>query len=301
MKRAAPIFVILAGILWGTMGTLVRNLNACGLNSLDIVLIRAQGSTLLLFLYLIIFNRAAFKIKLKDLWVFLGTGIASIVFFNACYFYALEQMTMATACVLLYTAPAFVIILSAILFHEKVTKKKFICLIMVFAGCVFVTGMIGGENKLTLIGFLAGLGSGLGYALYSIFGRYAIEKGYSSITITFYTFLIAGLSTMIFANPFTCWTRAFSTTTTTGISAVMMALACTIAPFMLYTIGLQYIENGVASMMATIEPVTSAICGIIFFHEKITLEILIGMILVFSGIIICNISFGGKKQITAGK
>ena len=82
MKKLASGMVILAGILWGSMGIFVRKFEKCGLESLDIVAVRAIATTCILFFFLLFYNRSLLKIKFKDLWCFLGTGLLSIVFFN---------------------------------------------------------------------------------------------------------------------------------------------------------------------------------------------------------------------------
>ena len=84
MKKFAPILILVAGILWGSMGLFVRTLNAQGLASMDIVGLRAVVTAVSMLLFLLIFDRKLFVIRLKDLWCFLGTGICSIVFFNYC-------------------------------------------------------------------------------------------------------------------------------------------------------------------------------------------------------------------------
>lgn len=176
MKKLASGMVILAGILWGSMGIFVRKFKECGLGSLDIVAIRAITTMCILFLFLLFYNRSLLRIKLRNLWCFLGTGLLSIVFFNYCYFRAITMTSLSVAAVLLYTAPAFVMVLSYLLFHEKFTVRKSIALVLTFVGCVFVTGIIGSSQALSGKGILIGIGAGFGYALYSIFGRFALKK-----------------------------------------------------------------------------------------------------------------------------
>ena len=125
----------------GSMGIFVRKFEECGLGSLDIAAIRAITTMCILFLFLLFYNRSLLRIKLRDLWCFLGTGLLSIVFFNYCYFRAITMTSLSVAAVLLYTAPAFVMILSYLLFHEKFTVRKSIALVLTFVGCVFVTGI----------------------------------------------------------------------------------------------------------------------------------------------------------------
>ncbi|MGN0426289.1 MAG: DMT family transporter [Agathobacter sp.] len=287
MKKAAPFLIVLAGVLWGSMGLFVRTLNEKGLQSMDIVALRAVVTAVALFVFLLFYDRRLFRIRVKDLWCFLGTGICSILFFNYCYFKAIMLTSLSVAAVLLYTAPAFVMVLSFFLFKEKLTKRKCVSLVMTFASCVLVTGIVGDSVGLSAGGLLAGLGAGFGYALYSIFGRYALEKGYHSLTITFYTFVVAAVGTFFLADI----PRVAETVTADApmlLFAVAFGVLCTVVPYLTYTIGLKYVENSKASIIASIEPVTATLLGCMCFHEEFTVEGILGSILVLCAMIICR-------------
>ncbi|MDE6625036.1 MAG: DMT family transporter [Lachnospiraceae bacterium] len=288
MKKLAPFFVLLAGILWGSMGIYVRKLNALGFTTIEIVAVRSVATAALLLPVLFFYDRKMLKIRLKDIWCFIGTGILSIVFFNYCYFKAITLTSLSVAAVLLYTAPAIVMVLSAFLFQEKITMVKIIALAATFAGCVFVTGLAGDKENLSTAGILVGLGAGLGYALYSIFGRYAIERGYHSLTISFYTFVFAGIGALPLADVKMIYEAPVKDIRMLGFYLVF-ALVSTVVPYILYTLGLTALENSKASIIASIEPVTATVLGIVLFHEKLTMHHFIGVILVLGAIVICNI------------
>src|SRR5699024_1728391 len=131
----------------------------------------------LLFLYMLI--RSPKNIKLHqwhDIKYFIGTGILSIIFFNYCMFKTMELATIPISAALLYTGPAFVIVLSYIFFKEPITKSKIMALVLTLAGAALVVGLFPLNLKtLAFSTILIGLGSGLGYALYSIFSKFALE------------------------------------------------------------------------------------------------------------------------------
>ncbi|MBO4242612.1 MAG: DMT family transporter [Clostridiales bacterium] len=281
------ILILLAGILWGCMGLFVRPLDSKGLNSLDLVCIRAVLTAVFMGLFILIKSPSLFKIKLKDLWCFLGTGIVSIVFFNICYFYEITITSLSVAAILLYTSPAFVMVISAVLFKEKLTLRKVVSLIILFIGLIFVTGVLGGGSKITLITLLIGLGAGLGYALYSIFGRYCLERGYDTYTISFYTFLFASLATIPFAHMGSIVSVSFSSVPSFGFT-VLFVMVTTLIPYLVYTAGLKTTENSKAAIIASIEPVVATLNGILWFEEKISLPVFIGIVLVLAGIVISN-------------
>ncbi|MDD6069369.1 MAG: EamA family transporter [Clostridiales bacterium] len=293
MKKAAPFLVLIAGILWGTMGIYVRRLNNLGFTTIEIVAVRSVVTAVLLLVVLFFYNRELLKIRIKDIWCFVGTGIFSIVFFNYCYFKAITMTSLSVAAVLLYTAPAIVMVLSAFLFHEKITLVKVISLIATFAGCVFVTGLVGDAGSLSVNGVLAGLGAGLGYALYSIFSRYALERGYHSLTISFYTFLFASVGALPLADVSIIYKACEQDFGMLGFYLIF-GLVSTVIPYITYTLGLTAMENSKASIIASVEPVAATVLGILVFHENMTISNLIGIVLVIGAIVVCNVEGKGK-------
>ena len=125
MKKYLPhVCVLGAGILWGVIGIFNRGLVAAGLSPMSLVAVRNMGGLILLGLLFLCTDRSVFRIRLKHLPLFFGTGIVSVLLFTLCYFSCQQMCSLAVAAVLLYTAPAFVVVLSAILWKEKVTLRK---------------------------------------------------------------------------------------------------------------------------------------------------------------------------------
>lgn len=284
----APFYVIIAGSCWGIIGIFTRALSKYGFNSIQITAARCLVTAICLIIYLGIKDKEKLKIDPKDIWYFIGTGIGSIVFFNICYFITIEQTTLAVAAILLYTAPFFVIIMSVIFFKEKITLKKIIALIIAFLGCILITGIIGKQSlKLTNFGILTGIGSGIGYALYSIFGRIALKK-YDTITVTSYTFIVASLSLIPFSN-IKYMMEVIVRNNTVLINVLFLGILSTLIPFLFYTKGLQNMEAGKASIMAFVEPMVATIVGIILFKEKLSIQNFAGISLIFLSLILLNL------------
>lgn len=292
-KNLAIIYIIAAGVLWGCIGLFVRTLNGWGISSMELVALRSFVTAIIMFFVLLIKDRKLLKIKLKHLWCFIGTGILSVNFFNFCYFKTITLASLSVAAVLLYTAPAIVMVLSFFLFREKFTTRKVISLVMTFVGCAFVTGLVGSKVSMTPMSILTGLGAGFGYALYSIFSRYAIDRGYGSFTITFYTFLIAAIGSL-FISDAKAVVQAATVSPKCIIISIGFGIVSTVLPYLFYTAGLKEVENGKASIIVSIEPVTATVLGLIVFSEPFTLNGIIGIVLVILALVICNIE--GKKN-----
>ena len=111
--------VVAAAVFWGIISIFVKGLAAFGFTTLQIVAIRVVLSAILLTSYIAIKDSRLLKIRLVDGKYFIGTGIFSIAFFNWCYFTAIRETSVAVAATLLYTGPAFVLLLSRLFFDEN--------------------------------------------------------------------------------------------------------------------------------------------------------------------------------------
>ncbi len=292
-NRFSFIYVLIAGCMWGCMGLLVRPLNEIGFTTMELVAIRSFETLLIMTVIIAITSRSSFHIKIRDLWVFVGTGMLSVVFFNFCYFQTIMLTSLSVAAILLYTSPFFVMLMSRVVFKEKISVKKCIAMVMAFVGCACVTGIMSGQLTLSVTGILFGLMSGFGYALYSIFGKIAINKKYSSDTITLYTFLMASIGVLPFIKVRHI-AQTFSENTNMIIYAFLLIIVVTVIPYLSYTKGLSKMESGKAAVIASIEPVAATLVGIIAFHEKVKLFTLLGIAIVLISIAVINLE--GKKS-----
>ena len=281
------ILIIIAGLFWGSMGIFVRHLNDLGFSSIQVACLRLTTAGILFALILLIKDRKGFKIALRDIPLFLALGLVSILFFTCCYFTAIRLMTMSTAAILLYTSPIWVMVLAIIFLKEKFTIQKLIALILAFAGCVLVSGFGG---KVTVVGILVGLGSGLGYGLYSIFGTFALKK-YSPYTVTCYTFLIAGLGSIFVSNPVDLVSKISSIENKPALFGFVLltAVVTAVIPFLLYTLGLNMTTAGKAAVLATVEPAAATLFGFFVMKETVGPVAIAGILLVFAAIIVLSL------------
>ena len=280
--------IILAGCFWGSMGIFVRKLTTFGFSAIQIVSIRITLAALIFSMVLLIKDRRGFKISPKDIPLFLGLGFGSILFFTVCYFTAITMMPLSTAAILLYTSPVWIMLMSILFFHEKLDKRKLIALALAFAGCVLVSGISG--HGMTVTGLLVGLGSGIGYGLYSILGKIALRK-YSSYTVTTYTFIFAAAGSWIINQPADMISK-FSSNPDLGfliILCFLTAFITAVIPFLSYTLGLESVEASKAGIIATIEPMVATLIGIIVFAEKLTIMSGAGILLILAAVVILNL------------
>lgn len=290
MKRTAPLCIIIAGILWGMMGIFVRRLGTYGFTSIQIASLRITVGAVIFLIITFLFDRDRLRIRMRDLGWFAGLGICSILLFTVCYFTTITMASLSVAAILLYTAPIMVMLMSLVLFGEKLTMRKALALILAFLGCVLVTGFGGGAQiSAAAIGF--GLLSGFGYGLYSILGTYVLKK-YSPVTVTTYAFLCGGVGALFVCDLPDMIRKIQRAEGRMGLAGLIFltAFVTAVLPYLFYTIGLVSVKASSASIMASIEPVVATIAGVLVFREALTPFSLAGILLVLGAITLLNLS-----------
>ena len=284
-KAKYTLSVIVAGVLWGIISIFIKGLNGGNLSPVQILQIRALIASAIMAPFLFVTDKKLLYFNIKDIWMFIGTGVISLTFFSMCYFQTIIESGASVAVILLYTSPIFVILFSLVLFKEEITSVKLIALIMTFAGCILVSGLGRDGGGITAKGFIIGLGSGLGYALYSIFSRYALKK-YHVLTIIFYTFLFSGVSIIPFSG----------LSMSSGVLrpqlllyGVGIAMFCTVLPYLFYTYGMTRLETGKAAILVTVEPLVGTLVGCCLYGEPMTAVKAFGILLTFGAVILLGL------------
>lgn len=288
MKKFAPMFVLSAGTLWGVMGVFVRKLGTYGFSPLQIACLRILFGAVLFLLITAVFRRDLLKIQPRDVGLFLGMGLLSLLLFTVCYFTTISLASLSVAAILLYTSPIWVMLMSAVCFREKITRRKLLCAAMAFGGCVLVSG-IGSAASLSPMVIVTGLLSAVGYGLYSIFGTFALRK-YQPLTVTTYAFLFGAAGALLLCNPAQI-ARVIRESGQPGRLVLLItvtAFVTAVLPYLLYTVGLSRMRASAAAIMASIEPVVATTAGALVFGEALTVPAFAGIALVLGAIVVLN-------------
>ena len=291
----ATICVIAAATLWGCISLFTRALNTAGLDSVQITAIRMTVGAVGLGLLLLFTDREKFRIRLRDLWVFVGTGIVSLTLFNLCYFTMVQRSEPSIAVVLLYTSPVFVMLMSALFFKERITPRKLVALALTMAGCVLVAGVLGGSAQLTPLLLLIGIASGFFYATYSIFGTVALRR-YHPLTMAFYTFVMAAACSLALSDCGQIVSTLAANTNNACWYALGIGILCTLLPYILYNQGLKHLEPSRAGILATAEPVVGSLIGIFVFGDSTGVLKLVGMALILTSVVVLSLHESTMKR-----
>ncbi|MCA1945893.1 MAG: DMT family transporter [Desulfovibrio sp.] len=252
--------IIIAALLWGCIGPLAKLAMADGMHPAEIAFFR------ILFGWVLFGGEAVLRgrthVARRDLLLVLGFGVCGVAGLFGMYMNAVEAGGAALASVLLYTAPAWVALLSRLLLGELLTPRTLAAVALTILGVAGVS--FGADTTSTTIGLSAllfGLGSGLSYALYFIFGK-LFEGRYQTSTLFLYA-MPAGLATMACFSPFNGLPGP------TGLAAcAALAVLSTYGAYRIYYIGLAHMPATRAAVLATLEPVFAAGLAYAMFGEQ---------------------------------
>ena len=277
--------LVLAGAtLTGTIGITGKLIYIYESSPLTVVTFRAVFAFLFLALLLVLVKPNSLKIKLKDLPYFALYGFLSITLPFVFFFNSIKYTAVAVATILLYTFPAIVVLLSALILDEKITKYKIIALISTFLGTLLVMQIYDTALfHLNLKGALFGLGTAIGAASYTVLGKKAVKR-YNPSTIVFYAFGFGSLFLLLFRGPKTIMQVDYPISAWVWI--LFLALISTLLGYFLYTKGLQYIEAGKVGITAVWEVVVASLLAFLVLGETLTLPQVAGGLLIVLGIFV---------------
>lgn len=257
-------FVISAAVCWGLIGIFSSIAFDQGIEPMEVAFWRAVIAGSLFGLQAMIKKET--YIAVKDIPLLVVFGLLGISLFFISYLYAIKHGGTAFAVILLYTAPAWVIVCAYFLYREKLTMNKIFSVGLVVAGVYLITktgGNIQSVQPLSGMVILAGLSAGFCYSLYYTMGKYFSSK-YSSANLFLYVFPVGviGIFPLVdFAHK-------------TPLAWLAMGLVAVVSTYFAnhcYYAGLKRLEASKASIVATLEPVVAAAAAYFIFGEQFVL------------------------------
>ena len=282
MKKAAILYIVLAGVLWGTSGIFVHYLSPYGFTSFQMTAVRAIVSFLCILVYALVKDRRLLRAKPLDLLISLGIG-TSLFFTASCYYLSMQMTSVSTAVVLMYMSPIYVTIFAVLFLKERLTLKKLVAVLGMLVGCALVSGIVGGFSFDTA-GLLIGIFSGVAYASYNILTKISVERRVDPITVTLYGFLFMSLISVFFFEPAKLL-GAISVSPAVSIPLLLgLGIFTFVVPYFLYTLAMKHLAAGTASALAVVEPMAATLFSIVLFGERPDLFSIIGTLLILGAI-----------------
>ena len=298
MKTFVYTLPLISGVCWGCSGVFIRVLDEAGFDNITITFSRVIIVIILLGICILVYDRNLFRVDRRQLPLLALIGIFGQFLFNICYNIAVLELSLSLATILLCTAPVFVIIFGAIIFKEKITPLRVICMTAVLAGCVLLSGIVDSGGLIwSVLGLAAGAATAIFYAIATMATNEASDvRGLHPLTVQFYVAAFALIPMLPFADYSTVGGFIAESPFSHIPYLIVYALVAALLPNLLFNIALKFMDSGIVSILASgAEPTSALIFGLLLYQEVPTVCGLIGMVLVVGAIIILT------KAVSSGK
>ena len=274
--------------IFGTLGVYRKFLTV---TSASISFYRSVFGALFLILFMKLKGKnikQIFKLELKAfLLLFLAGIILGVNWLLLFEGYKYAAVSLVILCC--YMEPLFVIIMSAVLFHERLTLKKILCFTAALIGMILISGVIetGLPDQSSLTGMLYGLGSGLFYALLVIVNKFI--KGVDADIKTIIQLIGAAVSMI----PYIIFTNAFADDLWTVQSIILMAVICVVNTALAYTLyfgSMDGLQAHTIALLSYIDPVTTLSLAALILGERLTAFGILGAVLILGSAVICELN-----------
>jgi drug/metabolite transporter, DME family len=287
-KLKGYLFITAAAVLWGMIGPFAKLAFSEGVLPMEVAFWRAVLAWIFFGSHAVVLRQV--RLQARDWPALLAFALTGVALFYGSYQLAVKSGGAALASVLLYTAPAWVVVLARIFFKEALTPAKLVALILTLVGIAGVSlggsGDAGSGLTVSAGALIAGLTAGFCYSLYYIFGKHFSDR-YTSPNLFFYMLPIGAVCLFPLVE--------FSHKTPIAwVALVSMAFFCTYGAYYCYYIGLKHMEASRASITATLEPVVAAVVAYFWWGETFTLLGYIGSALILGAVILMVLD--GLKQ-----
>lgn len=303
------LIALAAAAFLSTTAIFIRHLTQTyQLPSLILAFWRDLFVVLTLLVALGIFRPAMLHVDRKHLGYLCAYGLA-LSFFNSLWTLSVAFTGAAISTVLVYCSAAFTALLGWWLLKERMSWVKIIAVALSLIGCVLVSGMLlPTSGNVNMFGILAGVLAGLMYAIYSLMGRSASQRGLNPWTTLLYTFAFAALFLLAYnlffggALPGTAKTPAELLWLGDALAGwlVLFALAAipTVLGFGLYNVSLTYLPSSIANLIVTIEPAFTAMIAYFLLGERLDGMQLAGGALIVAGVVLLRL-FENRRPTSA--
>lgn len=285
-KRKGTSLALIAGVCWGMQGLLSSFVRAFGVSVEQLLYGRQLFAVCILTVFFLITDRTVFRLPLRAIpWV-VAIGAVCVFPMGMAFYTATSYIGAGLSTALYYGSMVVTVLCSALFFKDPFGKKKAFLFLLTIIGAVLASGVIGGSALFHPVGVGLALFVGFIYGLYGILSRLTLAYC-SASTITYYSFIVALLIAALFVD--------IPTTTLSFCSPALFLrlflfslISCTLSYFC-FTKSIQYIDNGTAAVLSTVDLAVATALGALFLQESLGGIQLLGIAFIFSSNILLNV------------
>jgi drug/metabolite transporter (DMT)-like permease len=221
-------------------------------------------------------------------------GILGVAASNYFYYLAIQRTNVATAIIVQYTAPIWVLLYTVARRQQKPTLQRVAAVGLAVTGIALVIGVFGGSGlRLDAIGLLAGLLAAFSFAFYNVGGHNVLAR-HDRWMVLLYTTCSASLFWLVVNPPWKVAAAHYSGEQ--WLFLLLFSLLSVLAPFSFYFAGLQHLEPTRAIVVSCLEPVFSIVIAAVALGEiKRPLQVA-GIVLVLAAIIVVQLPDGKSSE-----
>jgi len=281
------LFAASAAILWGFSGVVTKFLLRRQMRPDELLIFRTSLAALILFVWLSLSSRQLLKVSHRDLPYFALLGVIGLVANQGFYYLALTMVSVGYALLIQYLAPIFLMIYGVISKTERMTGAKLIAACLAIGGCVMmVLGQKGGIAQVSIAGTFCALGSAIGFAFYTGYGKRGLAR-YDARTMMTYAFTFAGIIWVVIRP---LWTLPWANYDLKTLAFFLyLAAVATVLPFGLYLASLHYLEPSRSSLTSMLEPVVASVVAWLWLGERMEPAQIFGGAAVLGGVVLLQL------------
>jgi drug/metabolite transporter (DMT)-like permease len=289
------LFIGSAAFFWGVSATLGRAAftgrllkTGASLGAIDpLILSQSRVTMSLLVLVPILLIRrgpAALRVPGRDLFRFFVLGVLGVAASNYLYYLAIQRTGVATAIILQYTAPVWVLLYTIARGAQRPSWRKISAVALAVIGCALAVGLLGaGGFRMDVIGVTAALMAAFSFAFYNV-GGHSVLARYDRWKVLLWV-LVGTASFWIVVNPPWKIVARHYGPEQWGFLMVFSVVSV-LLPFSCYFAGLQYLEPTRAIVVSCLEPVFSILITAVTLGELVRPTQTLGILLVLVAIVL---------------
>ena len=298
-QQKGYVIALVGTVIWSSTAIIIRFLDLnYSITPLLLALIRDGLAGLIVVVSVIFIAPHAF-LTLRRRFLFLMLYGLVLAIFNTSWTVSVSLNGAAVSTVLAYSSPVFTVLISKWLFKEKLGWLKGLLVVICLVGCVLVAGAVDprqwAENP---TGIVLGLISGLAFAGYSLMGKAAAARGMNTWAALGVTFIFAAGFLLILnlllpnswgiSSPGLLWQDQ---DLKGWLLLLLLAAVPTIGGYGLYNLSLRFLPTGISNLIATSEPVFTALQAALILQERYSSNQIWGSLIILASIVVLRISY----------
>ncbi|MGA6951449.1 MAG: EamA family transporter [Candidatus Sulfotelmatobacter sp.] len=294
------MFIASAAFLWGVSAALGRAvftgkllMGGKVLHPIDPLILSQTRTTfsLLVLLPFLVISQGWQRIKLpaRDLAYCTLLGTLGVAVSNYFYYVAIQRTNVATAIIVQYTAPVWVLFYVVARGQQKLSLQKVVAVGLAVAGIALVIGIVGtkpGEGRalrLDSYGLIAALLASFSFAFYNV-GGHRILARYDRWRVLVWTLTAAAGFWLVVNPPWKIFAAHYALAQ--WLFLFIFSMISVLGAFSLYFLGLQYLEPTRAIIASCLEPVFSILLAALLLGEVLRPVQTVGIVFVLAAIVI---------------